>query len=98
LAKDGLQASPIEFLISSLFSTKEPHEQTYSCATAIALVLASSFSGSLLAQDKPYVNVLVVRDQDKDKPWAAKLVKAYHSEEVRKFIQTEFKGSVLAGF
>jgi D-methionine transport system substrate-binding protein len=46
----------------------------------------------------PYVNILVVREQDKDKPWVAKLVKAYHSEEVRKFIQAEFKGSVLAGF
>jgi D-methionine transport system substrate-binding protein len=46
----------------------------------------------------PYVNLLAVREQDKDKPWVAKLVKAYHSEEVRKFIQTEFKGAVLAGF
>lgn len=46
----------------------------------------------------PYVNLLAVREQDKDKPWVAKLVKAYHSEEIRKFIQTEFKGSVLAGF
>ena len=46
----------------------------------------------------PYVNILVVRDQDKDKAWVAKLVKAYHSEEIRQFIQTEFKGSVLAGF
>ncbi|MDD0809435.1 MetQ/NlpA family ABC transporter substrate-binding protein [Curvibacter sp. RS43] len=46
----------------------------------------------------PYVNLIAVREQDKDKPWVAKLVKAYQSEEVRKFIQTEFKGSVLAGF
>jgi len=46
----------------------------------------------------PYVNILVVRDADKDKPWVAKLLKAYHSDEVRNFIQTEFKGSVLAGF
>ena len=46
----------------------------------------------------PYVNVLVVREADKDKPWVAKLLKAYHSEEIRKFIQTEFKGAVLAGF
>jgi len=46
----------------------------------------------------PYVNVIVVREQDKDKPWVAKLVKAYHSEEIRKYIQTEFKGAVLAGF
>lgn len=46
----------------------------------------------------PYVNLLAVREQDKDKLWVAKLVKAYHSEETRKFIQTEFKGSVLVGF
>ena len=46
----------------------------------------------------PYVNLLAVRDQDKDKPWVAKLVAAYHSDEVRKYIQTEFKGAVLAGF
>ena len=46
----------------------------------------------------PYVNILVVREQDKDKPWVAKLVKAYHSEEVRRFIEAQFKGAVLAGF
>ena len=46
----------------------------------------------------PYVNLLAVREQDKDKPWVAKLVKAYHSDEIRKFIQTEFKGSVIPGF
>ena len=39
-----------------------------------------------------------MREADKDKPWVAKLVKAYHSEEIKKFIQTEFKGSVLPGF
>jgi D-methionine transport system substrate-binding protein len=46
----------------------------------------------------PYVNILVVREADKGKPWVAKLVKAYHSDEVRDFIQNEFKGSVLASW
>lgn len=46
----------------------------------------------------PYVNIIAVREQDKDKAWVGKLVKAYHSEEIRKYIQTEFKGAVLAGF
>lgn len=50
------------------------------------------------AAKSPYVNVLAIREQDQGKPWVAKLVKAYHSEEVRKFIQTEFRGAVLAGF
>ena len=27
----------------------------------------------------PYVNLIAVREQDKDKPWVAKLVKAYES-------------------
>lgn len=46
----------------------------------------------------PYVNVIVVRTADKDKPWVAKLVKAYHSEPVKQFIQTTFKGEVLPGW
>lgn len=48
--------------------------------------------------DSPYVNILVVRAADKDKPWVARLVKAYHSPEIRQFIDTQFKGSVLAGW
>jgi len=46
----------------------------------------------------PYVNLIVVREADKGKPWVAQLLKAYHSEEIRKFIEVEFKGSVLPGF
>ena len=46
----------------------------------------------------PYVNLLAVREVDQGKPWVARLVKAYHSDEVRQYIQTEFKGAVLAGF
>ena len=46
----------------------------------------------------PYVNIIAVREQDKDKAWVGKLVKAYQSEEVKKFIQTEFKGAVVPGF
>ena len=48
--------------------------------------------------DGPYVNLLVVREADKNKPWVAQLVKAYQSEEIRRFIETQFKGSVLAGW
>ncbi len=46
----------------------------------------------------PYANVLVVRTADQSQPWVAKFVKAYRSPEVRAFIQSEFKGSVLADF
>lgn len=46
----------------------------------------------------PYVNLIAVREQDKDQPWVGKLVKAYHSPEVKQFIQDEFKGAVVPGF
>ena len=46
----------------------------------------------------PYVNLLAVRTQDRNQPWVAKLVKIYHSDEIRKFIQDEFKGTVIPGF
>jgi len=46
----------------------------------------------------PYVNVIVVRDKDKNAAWVAPLLKAYQSEEVRQFIQKQFGGSVVPVF
>ncbi|WP_426399762.1 MetQ/NlpA family ABC transporter substrate-binding protein [Ralstonia sp. R-29] len=46
----------------------------------------------------PYVNVIVVREQDKSAPWVAPLVKAYQSEEVRQFILSKYQGSVIPAF
>lgn len=43
----------------------------------------------------PYANVIALRTADRDKPWVATLVKAYHSPEVKQFIQTQFKNSVV---
>ena len=69
--------------------------------TNYALPAGLSPAKDAIAQEaakSPYVNLLAVREQDKDKPWVGKLVKAYQSEEIRKFIQAEFKGAVLTGF
>jgi D-methionine transport system substrate-binding protein len=46
----------------------------------------------------PYVNLIAVREQDKDKPWVARLLKLYQSEEIRQFVLKEFKGAVIASF
>lgn len=43
----------------------------------------------------PYINVIAVREEDKDSEWAKTLVEAYHSQQVKDFVQTEFKGSVV---
>jgi len=46
----------------------------------------------------PYANLIAVRTQDKDKPWVAKLVKAFQSPEVKKLIESSFNGSLVAAF
>ena len=53
---------------------------------------------ALEAAKSPYVNVIVVRAQDKDHPAYKKLVKAYQSPEVKQFIATQFKGSVITAW
>lgn len=44
----------------------------------------------------PYANLIAVRTQDVNKPWVKQLVDAYHSDEVKKFIETQFKGALIA--
>ena len=46
----------------------------------------------------PYANLLAVRTADKDKPWVAKLVKAFQSPEVRSFVSEKFAGSMVPAF
>lgn len=47
------------------------------------------------AGDSPYANLLAVRIKDKDKPIFQKLIKAYYSPEVKKFVEEHFKGSAV---
>ncbi|WP_233238760.1 MetQ/NlpA family ABC transporter substrate-binding protein [Bordetella sp. LUAb4] len=49
-------------------------------------------------ENNPYVNVIAVREQDRNAPWVPKLVAAYQSEEVRQFILNKYQGSVLPVF
>lgn len=46
----------------------------------------------------PYVNVIAVRSEDKDKPWVKTLVESYHTPEVKKFVEDTFKGAVLTSW
>ena len=48
--------------------------------------------------DSPYTNIIAVREQDKGKPWVAALLKAYHTQPVKEFIQTRFKGAVVTSW
>jgi D-methionine transport system substrate-binding protein len=44
------------------------------------------------------VNLIAVREADKDKAWVKSLLEVYHSPEIKAFVAERFKGSVLAGW
>lgn len=45
--------------------------------------------------DSPYANVIVVRRGDENQPWVKTLVEAYHSPEIKSFIDTKYEGAVI---
>ena len=46
----------------------------------------------------PWANLLAVRTADKDKPWVAKLLKAFQSPEVKAYVAEKFSGSMVPAF
>jgi D-methionine transport system substrate-binding protein len=48
--------------------------------------------------DSPYVNVLVARSDNKDGEAMQKLVRALHSEAVKRFILEKYQGAVVPAF
>lgn len=48
--------------------------------------------------DSPYTNIIAVRAEDADAPWVQTLVDAYHTDEVKAFIEERFGGSVVPGW
>lgn len=48
--------------------------------------------------DSPYANVLVVQEKNKDRADLQKLVGIYHSQPVKDFILTKYKGAVVAAW
>ena len=53
---------------------------------------------ALEAPKSPYANIIAVRAQDKDKPEFKKLIKAYHSAEVKAYVTKEFKDSIVTAW
>lgn len=45
-----------------------------------------------------FINVIAVRTEELDRPVFQKLVEAYHSEQVRQFVEERFEGSVIPGW
>lgn len=50
------------------------------------------------SKDSPYVNILAVREEDKNKNYIKALSKALTSEAVKKFIQEKYNGNIIPVF
>ncbi|WP_368488401.1 MetQ/NlpA family ABC transporter substrate-binding protein [Clostridium sp. BJN0013] len=50
------------------------------------------------SKDSPYANIIAVRNEDKDKPYIKALAKAVNDEQIRKFINENYKGSIIPAF
>jgi D-methionine transport system substrate-binding protein len=48
--------------------------------------------------NNPNVNIIVVREQDRDASWVPLLVKSFQSDEVRRYIETELQGVLIPAF
>lgn len=62
-----------------------------------ALLAGLDFKSVLFHEDSssPYVNVIVVRSEDKDNKKVKDFITYYQCDEVQSFIQTRFKGAVI---
>ena len=52
----------------------------------------------LESKDSPYVNIIVVREGEEDRPEFGILVEAYNSDEVRRFVEERFQGAIVTGW
>ncbi|MEH3144357.1 MAG: MetQ/NlpA family ABC transporter substrate-binding protein [Methylobacterium frigidaeris] len=43
----------------------------------------------------PWVNIIAVREADRDKPWVTTLVESYRSQPVKDFVLSRFKGAYV---
>lgn len=100
-----IQANPKHLQIKELEAAQVP----LSLADVDLAVINTNYAVSaglvptkdaLLREDgsSPYANILVVQSKEKELPVYRKLVKAYHSDEVKQFVNEHFKGAGIAAW
>lgn len=53
---------------------------------------------ALESAESPYANLIAVRQQDANAPWARRLLAAYQNQEVKDFVAATFQGAVVPAF
>ncbi|MEX8194644.1 MetQ/NlpA family ABC transporter substrate-binding protein [Comamonas guangdongensis] len=49
-------------------------------------------------EHNPYVNIIAVRSKDQDAPWVKALVASFQTDSVRRFIETQYQGTLIPAF
>jgi D-methionine transport system substrate-binding protein len=99
-----ITANPKKLKIIEIDAAQTPRSLSDVAAAAIntnyAVDAKIEPTSAILREDPkgPYVNLIAVREADKDKTWVKSLLEAYHSPEIKAFVAERFKGSVLAGW
>lgn len=99
-----ITANPKKLKIIEIDAAQTPRSLSDVAAAAIntnyAVDAKIEPTSAILREDPkgPYVNLIAVREADKDKAWVKSLLEAYHSPEIKAFVAERFKGSVLAGW
>jgi D-methionine transport system substrate-binding protein len=112
VGKDGVNATPLDVIenpkgikLIELDSAQLPRSLDDLAAASINTDYAvkaglSPAKDAIAIEDLkgPYANLIAVRTQDRNKPWVKKLVAAYESPDVKNYIDTQFKGSIIPAF
>lgn len=99
-----ITANPKKLKILEIDAAQTPRSLSDVAAAAIntnyAVDAKIDPASAILREDPkgPYVNLIAVREADKDKPWVKSLLEVYQSPEIKAFVAERFKGAVLAGW
>ncbi len=100
-----IKENPKRIRIVELEAAQLPHSLSDLDAAAINGNYANSAGlnptrDGILVEDgnSPYVNYIVVRDEDKTKPWVKTFIEAYQQPEVSEFIKKHYGGTVIPAF
>lgn len=100
-------SNPKQFKIATLDAAQLPRVLTDPKTAAAVINTNFALEGGLdpkqalsieEAKNNPYANILVVKESRKDDPNLQKLMKALTTPDVKKFIEDNYKGSVIPAF
>lgn len=102
--KEDIAENPKHLKFSELEAPQLPRSLNDADIAAINMnfVLQADISPSsalfIEGSDSPYANIIAVRSGDENRAEIQKLIKTLQSDDVKEFLKSEYKGSIVAAF